>query len=413
KTFKNLNNELETKQTISKKLQLEIQQKKIEIQQLKEGLEDVKFQGLELLQLAQKKEQKTTTNLKQEAEKLKSKINLLDKKILNVTKLLEIYQNTNFSTQIEENCLAIIESLQNLFPAQTYLLFLLDEVNAKKILFPEVSATPYLEYFKNLTFQLGEGAVGWVAENLKPLKIDQGEILIENLELNSLILNEPSVLIAPLFFQNELYGVLYLGGKEKQAFSDEDLEFFSLFAKLASITLSFAYRFHYTIAGGITDDLTGLYNNFYFKERLNEELKRAKRYNFNLGLILINIDHLKKYNDTYGMPVGDLILKEFSEVLKVQARETDVIARLDKDNFAVILVQTEKKGAILIAERIRMAVGLRIFAKPLDKKININISLGITNFPQDVKSEEELYNLALQMLKEAKGKGGNQLIFSA
>jgi len=105
-----------------------------------------------------------------------------------------------------------------------------------------------------------------------------------------------------------------------------------------------------------TDALTGLLNRRAFEERLEAEVKRARRYGSPLSLLMLDVDRFKAYNDTYGHPAGDDVLRQVAALLKSSTRRTDVVARYGGEEFAVIVSETALPGALLLAERCRRAV---------------------------------------------------------
>jgi diguanylate cyclase (GGDEF)-like protein len=158
-----------------------------------------------------------------------------------------------------------------------------------------------------------------------------------------------------------------------------------------------------------TDGLTGLYNHRRFQEKLSEEFKRLSRYSSPVSLILSDIDYFKKVNDTYGHPVGDLVLKGVSEIIREEIRDMDVPARYGGEEFAVILPGTDAEGVKNIAERLRKAVMDKTFFAD-DKSLKVTMSLGIATAPVDAKSKEELIEKADQALYNAKHSGRNRSV---
>ena len=127
------------------------------------------------------------------------------------------------------------------------------------------------------------------------------------------------------------------------------------------------------------DGLTGLFNHRYFQEAIDREISRTIRYDKPLTLILLDIDHFKKVNDTYGHPAGDAVLKVISAIIKKAVRESDLVARYGGEEFAAILPETDLKGGAILAERIRRAV--EAMDIPVDgQTIQVTISLGVTTY---------------------------------
>jgi len=159
-----------------------------------------------------------------------------------------------------------------------------------------------------------------------------------------------------------------------------------------------------------TDGLTGLFNHKHFYERLTEEFSRAARHNLSLSCIILDIDHFKKINDTYGHLQGDNIVKSFAEVLKASIRHTDIAARYGGDEFSILLPHTDAAGAFLEAERIRMRVSTMDFPE-VNPSMYITISLGISTYPHEkIKTAGDLVKNADIALYEAKRRGRNQTV---
>lgn len=150
----------------------------------------------------------------------------------------------------------------------------------------------------------------------------------------------------------------------------------------------------------IRDDLTGLYNQRYFYERLTAEIERAKRQNHPLSLLLFDVDHFKKYNDTYGHIEGDRLLKTIGEVVRESTRGfVDIPCRYGGDEFTVILPETGLEIARAIAERIRASFEARHFD-------NCTLSVGLMTYLKDTTAESFI-RFADEMMYLAKRSGGN------
>lgn len=156
----------------------------------------------------------------------------------------------------------------------------------------------------------------------------------------------------------------------------------------------------------ITDSLTELFVRRYFFERLEQELSRSLHNNFNLSLILIDVDNFKSYNDTYGHITGDAVLKEIAKIVKYSLRQIDMCARFGGEELCAMLPETSKEGALLVAERIRLSAEeteISVF----NEKIRITISIGISTYPADAGSVNSLIDKADTALYQAKHQGKN------
>jgi diguanylate cyclase (GGDEF)-like protein len=159
----------------------------------------------------------------------------------------------------------------------------------------------------------------------------------------------------------------------------------------------------------ITDYLTGIYNIRYFYNRIIEEFSRCQRYTLPISCLMIDIDFFKKINDVYGHRTGDLVLKEFAQLLKKHSRKSDVLARYGGEEFILLLPQTPREGAVAEAERIRIFVKDHRF-KSLKKMACLTVSVGISVFPHSrIKSHDDLISIADHALFTAKDRGRNQV----
>ncbi len=160
----------------------------------------------------------------------------------------------------------------------------------------------------------------------------------------------------------------------------------------------------------IKDAVTELYNHRYFQEMLDKELERAERYSHNLSIMMIDIDHFKKVNDTYGHPQGDKVLHTMGQIFSQEIRTSDIAARYGGEEFAIIMPETDINGAVILAERIRKAVEQHVI-EAADHKIKITISIGLTTYDpgRDKKNKAEIINVADKALYNSKATGRNKL----
>lgn len=155
------------------------------------------------------------------------------------------------------------------------------------------------------------------------------------------------------------------------------------------------------------DGLTGLYNHRYFQEQLRHELARARRYKRTLGLLLMDLDRFKDYNDRFGHRQGDRLLKDVAEFFRVSRRESDTVARYGGDEFAIILPETTQREALTLAKRLRNGFEARKFG--LEGAAPVTLSIGVASFPSEAGTAEQLIEKADQGLYQAKRAGRNQV----
>lgn len=191
--------------------------------------------------------------------------------------------------------------------------------------------------------------------------------------------------------------------------TNESIAALSIIAHAVGVAVNNSKVYLKTLNDSIKDELTGLHNRRYFNERLFDELDRAKRYgDCNLSLVFCDIDHFKRINDTYGHPVGDLLLVWFSKHLRIGCRKSDIVARYGGEEFAFLLINADKDMAIEIAEKMRRDIEKAIFVHE-EIRIQITASFGVATFGIDAGSFEGLLSKADQYLYAAKLNGRNQV----
>ncbi len=185
---------------------------------------------------------------------------------------------------------------------------------------------------------------------------------------------------------------------------------------MAAFALSFlakyllkARDFEYQYKLATIDGLTELYNHRYFQDTLRKQIDIARRYNQAFSLIIIDIDFFKKFNDTYGHQAGDAVLRQVAKILKNNSRATDYVCRYGGEEMTIILPNTSAEDALFNANRICKAVAETPFhLTPVDK-VNVTISLGVSTFPDNAQTPQDLIEWADKGLYYAKEHGRNQV----
>lgn len=163
----------------------------------------------------------------------------------------------------------------------------------------------------------------------------------------------------------------------------------------------------------ITDDLTGAFNRRYFMKRLRQSFSHFRRSGQNAAVLLYDVDHFKKVNDTYGHAVGDKVLQQVCYLFKERLRETDVIGRLGGEEFAVLLFEVTPDAALAIAEDIRQMLAKTVFTTDTDASLSISVTCGVAHFTEDDLTEESTLRRADKFLYIGKRKGRNQVVGGA
>jgi diguanylate cyclase (GGDEF)-like protein len=218
-----------------------------------------------------------------------------------------------------------------------------------------------------------------------------------------------SLKVIPLRTAQKVLGALVLGAHREGAYGADAVRQLEVVAMQAAESIYRARLFEQTERLATTDGLTGLTNHRTFQVRLDEHLAQAERYGKKLSLILCDVDHFKSVNDTYGHPVGDVVLRGVARTLLEAARATDVVARYGGEEFAVAMPETDAAGALVIAERIRERVKALAFQSG-QGKLAVTISLGVASFPDDAARKPELVERADACLYHAKRHGRDRSV---
>ncbi len=224
--------------------------------------------------------------------------------------------------------------------------------------------------------------------------------------VNKIISNQPvkSVIVVPLIAQKQEFGWFCVFTAREELASAE-MDFLGLFAKQIEMAITIADLFQAVREQAVTDALTGLYNRRYFEEALEKEVQRAKRQKQPFSIIGIDLDYLKKINDTYGHTFGDLAIKTIADVLKSNARSVDVPARIGGEEFNVLLPGINSEGAMIAAERIRKSIE----SVEIDTIGHITGSLGVATYFEHSEDVEELLELTDQAMYTSKRNGRNRV----
>jgi diguanylate cyclase (GGDEF)-like protein len=253
----------------------------------------------------------------------------------------------------------------------------------------------------NLTGVWGEVVRNATAERVVDVQTDPREVLAEKKEARS-------QLSVPIVVGGKVFGILNAESQQVGYFLDQDQKILTILAIQAALAIENFQLHSKTEELTILDELTQAYNFRYFKNKLDEEFKRAKRYNQPLSLIMMDIDWFKRCNDTYGHRFGNVVLKELVKTCDKCVRDVDVVCRYGGEEFVVILPQTNKDDAKIIAERIRQSFGQLLVE--MDKiKTRNTVSLGVATCPEDADEPEQLIEKVDQALYQAKGQGKNRV----
>jgi diguanylate cyclase (GGDEF)-like protein len=214
--------------------------------------------------------------------------------------------------------------------------------------------------------------------------------------------------IFPLRTGESVVGTLVCGSRAAGGLPEAAQKELSMLALQAAQALVRTRLYEQAERLATTDGLTGLLNRRTFSAQIQGRLREAQRYNRPLSLLLLDIDHFKKVNDTHRHPAGDAVLRGVAGVAQKQARETDIVARYGGEEMALILPETDARGAHAIAERLRKAVGAAGY--PTERgNLHVTVSVGVATWPGSGEAAEALLEAADKALYRAKQAGRNRV----
>jgi diguanylate cyclase (GGDEF)-like protein len=227
--------------------------------------------------------------------------------------------------------------------------------------------------------------------------------------------HENDMLIVPLMSADQVIG--YLSVREphdRRVPTMEKVQTLEIFAVQAVTALQSARQYEEIKRLTAIDALTPAYNHRYFQEALAKEIHRHQRTSHEFVLAMLDIDNFKRFNDTFGHPVGDEILKGLVDELLMNVRDMDVVARYGGEEFAIVFPETPGSSARDAANRLRELVARREFTMPqLGRTLRITVSFGVAIFPQDGGTNADLINHADVALYQAKKNGKNQVVLAS
>ncbi len=218
-----------------------------------------------------------------------------------------------------------------------------------------------------------------------------------------------SVLLVPLKAEGAQIGVVLLSSIKVDFYQHWHVRILSSICSQAAAHIENSLLHRKVETEALSDGLTRLYNHRYFQERLRSECSRVRRGGGNISLLMVDIDHFKKVNDTYGHRIGDMVLQQVAGILKNRLRSEDTVARYGGEEFVVILSASGRKGALRMAERSRLAVK-RALLLAEEHRIDTSISIGTATFPDDASESWELLERADRALYAAKEQGRNRVV---
>ncbi len=218
----------------------------------------------------------------------------------------------------------------------------------------------------------------------------------------------PSLLVLPLMVHDRPLGTLALGSKRRGAFGDSVRPTLEVLASHMAVSLANARMVKRLEELATTDGLTGLLNKRALLETAEQKLRSAARFDKPLSVLVCDIDHFKRVNDTHGHDVGDLVIKGFADVLRCVKRDTDIVGRFGGEEFVLVCEQTDSRGAEQLAQRLRSELELARFNSE-QGTLGVTCSVGVATFPAAGREWEQLFKATDEALYASKRGGRNRV----
>ncbi|HEX2978805.1 MAG TPA: diguanylate cyclase [Anaerolineaceae bacterium] len=299
--------------------------------------------------------------------------------------------------------------VQKSFQADTYYVGLVKEGKIHLELFFDDG-----EFFPSQDVPLGGNLASWVIRN-------KNSLLLSDLSKDAQRLNIPYMVIgtkrtsrswmgAPIELGGDILGLIAVASYSPRAYDQVDLSLLESIAQQAALAIVNSYHHAEVQHQSHLDSLTGVYNHGYFLISLAKEAEEALQNHASLSLIMLDIDHFKQYNDTYGHLVGDQVLSMLVKNIRAHVKSSDVVGRWGGEEFVILLRNTVGSQANKVAERIQQSMETFIMTERDQKTIpSPTVSQGIALFPDEAVEIYKLVDLADQRLYQAKQRGRNQI----
>jgi diguanylate cyclase (GGDEF)-like protein len=341
----------------------------------------------------------------QVASKIKVKERELEKLNINLSALYETGRKVSSSLKIDEILNSMLDGIANKLGYPRLKLFLTNggEAPSEKIYPSNEGKTDWQVDSETLNKVIQEKSSQSIIQPLLEKKSFWKEKILKRKCYYSIHI------FSPITVRDKLKGVVAVGMDIATKPEPSSLHTLETLTHQVATVLENAQLYEEVELLSITDGLTGLFNRRHFMAKLTEDINRARRYNYLLSLVMLDVDHFKKVNDTYGHSQGDIVLKEIAGLLKKDLRAGDVVARYGGEEFVVLYPYTKLDAAALAAERLRALVENYPFPGQ-HSPLKVTISLGVATFPsKEVHDEDSLISQVDKCLYKAKWAGRNRV----
>ncbi|MBI9099403.1 MAG: sensor domain-containing diguanylate cyclase [Spirochaetaceae bacterium] len=356
------------------------------------------------------KEERVTQFLLNEINTLKESIEQYESKINRYKKLNEVTTIISSTLNKNEILKRVLIQTKEFMNCEKSSILLVDPLE-NNLKFEVLTDDKEMKDLQHIRLNMGEGVAGKVWETGRSIIIEDTskDIRFTNKVDRKIKETTDTLLASPLIIKGNIIGVMEAMNKQNNSnFTSFDLEIFEKLALHAAIAIENAELY----MAGICDKMTGLYNHEFFMDQLEKEFQRSRRYGHSLSLIMFDIDHFKNFNDTYGHQLGDQVIIKIASILRDSCRkDLDSACRYGGEEFAFILPETDKEGAIKFGERIRVAIEKLIISYN-EENVPVTISGGISNLA-DHKPEtgDDFIKMTDRALYHSKKNGRNRISY--
>jgi diguanylate cyclase (GGDEF)-like protein len=292
----------------------------------------------------------------------------------------------------------IMEKMAEYFRPDTWSLLMVDE--QKNELYFAIAVGTASEALKNVRLKVGEGIAGHVAkygEKLIVPDVRADKRFAKRIDKVTQWETQ-SIICVPLKSKLRVLGVIQLVNVNMDHFTEQESFFLQSLSDYAAIAIENARSVERIQELTITDDCTGLYNARHLYKTLESEVYRSSRFGYEFSVLFIDLDHFKQVNDTHGHLIGSKLLAEIGYLIKAQLRLIDFAFRYGGDEFVVLLPQTSKDAALVVARRLRDSLRASCFCKEEGLNLNVRASMGLATYPHDAKSPHDIIRQADEMM---------------
>src|SRR3982074_2817810 len=295
------------------------------------------------------------------------------------------------SLQLDQVLRTIMEKIDEFLRPDTWSLLLVDET--KQELYFELAVGKGAQALKDVRIKMGQGIAGWVAQNDEAVivpDVSQDTRFFSKVDEKTKM-ETRSIVAVPVRYRDHCLGVIELiNCVGREGFQERDLALLEALADFAAIALENARHVKRIHELTITDDCTNLYNARHMDFILETEIYRSQRYGYEFSLVFIDLDHFKNINDTYGHLMGSKLLAEIGSKLKESCRLIDFAFRYGGDEFVVLLPQTGKENAFVVARRLHRRIRESAWQMEGGLDVHITASVGVASYPADSRDKSKL-----------------------